>query len=611
MKKPAERLVDHAFSLLEPAPRQSVVEWAEENAYLSERVTEQAGKFAIRARPYCAEILNNFNDPLVKKVSLCWGSQTAKTTSIYIGLGWVVCRHPSPILWVWANEKQARNFSNDRWLPFCEDSKSIAAHLPKTSEGKVDRDRASALRVEFDNCVMNLIGGQSQKNVRQFPVSFLVLDEIDVIPEAIRRDALDRIKGRRDYKIFQSSTPIEETTGIWGEYLDGDQRLFKMPCPHCAKQISFEWRKEKGKYNVHWDQAAKLDDGKYDLHLVKRSARYVCQECGEFINDAQKIRMLEKGEWVATSVTGEPATRSYHLNSLYSPMITFGEMAVKWIQAQDSIEGLRQFVTGWLAEPWRVENLNVADEATSALAGNYERGEIKGEIRLLSVDVQRSHFVWLVRGFDKSGDSYLCDHGNAPTWSDLDEIFETYDCAAAVVDTGFGERTQECYESIFRRRSRFWACKGWKSRTHPFSIKAVDPFTGTGKAGKFKIMLLHVDVETFGGQILKKRSGKEKDFHLYNEPAQDYVKQLNAKYVIEKVDRKGAVKSEWRTKRHNQDHYFDCEVYCLALAKARGMGRPNNEQSKENGTENEETNENGTTGNSRSLGKDKYRKVWG
>ena len=609
MKPAKQTLSDFAFGIFEPTPPQTVVEWAESEAFIGDE-SEQEGRFSTRGRPYVREILDTFADPRVRKISLCWGSQTGKTTSIYVGLGWAVDRNPAPILWVWGNEKQARNFSNDRWLPFCEDTPALAKRLPRTNDGKVDRDRASALRVEFDSCTMNLIGGQSQKNVRQYPVSFLIMDEIDVIPEGIRLDAHDRIKGRRSFKIVQTSTPIEEATGIWGEYLAGDQRKFLMPCPHCGERIAFEWRKAPGEYNVKFDEKARREDGRFDLRLVKRSARYHCQQCGKPISDTEKIQMLERGEWKATSDTGEPGARSYHLNSLYSPMITFGDMMVRWLQAQDSIDGLRQFITGWLAEPWRMENLNVTEEATHALAGDYERGELKGEFRLLSVDVQRAHFVWLVRGFDQDGTSYLLDHGNAPTWDDLDEVFETYDCAAAVMDTGFGERTQECYENIFRRRSNFWACKGWKTRTNPFSIVSVDPFTGTGKAGRFKIMLLHVDVETFGGEILKRRAGKVDGFQVYAKPAPEYVKQLNAKFVVETVDRKGAVKQEWRTKAHRQDHFFDCEVYCLALAKARGLGRPKAEEQTPNPKGKNERTANQPKGNRRSAGGNQYGEVW-
>ena len=293
MKSPKTKLLDHAFGIFRPEGNEGVVEWAEQNAYLSERVTEMAGQYRTSEHPYVREVLENWKDPKVKKVSLCWGSQTSKTTTIYVGLGWAIDRSPAPILWVWSNEKQARNFANDRFIPFCEDSAALARHLPKTSEGKIDRDRATALRIEFDRCSLNMIGGQSQRNVRNYPVSYLVLDEIDVIPEGIRRDVMDRIKGRRSYKIFQSSTPIEEG-GIWAEYLMGDQRKYLMPCPHCKKEISFEWRKAKGVYNLRFPKEAKLEDGGYDWHLIKSSTTYACQLCDKDITDSQ-ARYAPKG----------------------------------------------------------------------------------------------------------------------------------------------------------------------------------------------------------------------------------------------------------------------------------------------------------------------------
>ena len=78
-------------------------------------------------------------------------------------------------------------------------------------------------------------------------------------------------------------------------------------------------------------------------------------------------------------------------------------------------------------------------------------------------------------------------------------------------------------------------------RAAPFSIQSVDPFTGTGKAGQWKIMLLHVNAEMFGGEILRARAGKVPGFQLYKEPAADYVKQLNSKFIIETVARNGSI----------------------------------------------------------------------
>ena len=580
MSDPTDRLLDHAFKIFTPTRKESVVEWAERNAYLSERVTEMAGRYSTSEHPYVREILNLWQDPKVKKVSLCWGSQTSKTTTTYVGLGWVIDRNPSPILWVWSNEKQARNFSNDRFLPFCEDSEAIARHLPRTNDGKIDRDRASALRIEFDRCSMNLIGGQSQRNVRNYPVTFLVLDEIDVIPEAIRKDVHDRVKGRRSYKIFQSSTPIEEN-GIWAEYLTGDRSKYFMPCPHCEEEIAFEWKTGKNDYRLQYPEEAKREDGSWDFDMVKNETFYSCQSCGGQIRDSDKFRMLRQGKWKPTA-KGEPGVRSFHLSSLYSPTITFGEMMIKWIKANDSLDGLKQFITGWLAEPWKDELLNATEEATHELSGDYERGDMMGEFRLMAVDVQRAHFVWLVRGYDQDGTSYLIDHGYAPSYTELDDIFSRYECSALVMDTGFGERTQENYEAIWRRRSKWWASKGWKSLTTPVSIKAIDPFSGTNKSGKYKLRLLHVDSSVFGGEILKRRSRLVEGFKIYRDPDRDYIKQLNGKFIVESVTRTGEVKQEWRTKRHGQDHFFDCEVYIHALSKVLGLGAVKKKETKEN-----------------------------
>ena len=612
MKKTAKKLEDFAFEILAPIGNQSVVEWAEQNCYLSERVTESAGRYSTKEHPYVREVLEQWKNPRTKKVSLAWGSQTSKTTTLYVGLGWVVDQSPGPILWVWSNEKQARNFSNDRLLPFCEDSKILSTHLPKTSDGKIDRDRASALRIEFDRCTLNMIGGQSQRNVRNYPVSYLILDEIDVIPNSIRKDCYDRTKGRRSSKTFQSSTPIGEE-GIWDEYLQGDQRKFFLPCPKCKKEITLEWRKGKGEYNIDFPKEAKLEDGGYDWHMIRDRTFYLCQKCGGRISDADKFKMLRKGRWKPTA-KGEPGVRSYHLNSLYSPTITFAEMLTRWLRSQDSLDGLKQFITGWLAEPWREEILDVTEEATHSLGSDYDRGELKGEFRLMSIDVQRAHFVWIVRGFDSDGTSYLCDHGFAPTFSELDRVFDKYECAHAIIDTGFGERTQECYERIYERRGNFWACKGWKSLKIPVAINPVDPFTGTNKSGKHKIRLLHVDVGVFGGEILKRRGKLVEGFHLYRDPDREYIKQLNAKFIIETTSRTGELKQEWRTKRHRQDHYFDCEVYCLALSKILGLGNvgrkaKENDGGKEKGKDTDRTIKRGT-GRTRKKPRPTGKSIW-
>jgi phage terminase large subunit GpA-like protein len=559
-----------ALQALEPFKTTSVVEWAEKNVVLSERITEQAGLYSTTSYPYVREVLESFIDPKVRNISLCWGSQTSKTTTIYVGVGYCVDQKPSPILMVYPTDSVVKSFSQDRLIPFFSETKCLLDRMPKTSEGKIDTDKISTHRLEFDRCSINLVGGGSRANVRNYPVSILVLDEIDIISESSRREALDRVKGRRNYKVIQASTPLEETTGIWGEYNAGDMRKYLMPCPHCLNRISFEW-KVGDKFCIRYDRERGRTAEGYNLPEVMATTFYYCQNCDKPINDKQKQTMMAQGEWEPQSTSIRH--HSYHLNSMYSPTLTFSDIMVKWIQAHDNVDGIRNFVQGWLAQPWKDEILNVSVEKIQELEGDYERGTIKGDIRIMSVDVQRSHYYYIVRGFDRDGTSYLIDHAMVPTFEDLDTAFQTYKCQYGVIDTGYGDRAQEIYEQLYLRRRNWTGVKGWATMSVPYKVNLIDPFTGTGKQGKHKIKLIHLDVTVWQGELGARRAGKTKGWKLYKDPDLMYLRQLSAKWQYESVNRKGEVKVEWRKKSGAGDHYWDCETYCLAFSKLVGFGR--------------------------------------
>ena len=87
---------------------------------------------------------------------------------------------------------------------------------------------------------------------------------------------------------------------------------------------------------MKWDEKDNLEDGVYDFTLVKNTAFYECEECTKPIRDGHKTMMLREGEWRPTNPKGEPGRRSYHLNGLYPPWVTFGSLAVKFLQDKHS-----------------------------------------------------------------------------------------------------------------------------------------------------------------------------------------------------------------------------------------------------------------------------------
>ena len=115
--------------------------------------------------------------------------------------------------------------------------------------------------------------------------------------------------------------------GIWEEYLQGDQRKFLLPCPHCEEMIELTWRQKdkegKTRYSLAFDEDAKMEDGSYDFLKVASTTYYRCQKCDGKILDAHKPEMLKGGSWEAMNPQAPVGHRSYHLNSLYAPAVSF------------------------------------------------------------------------------------------------------------------------------------------------------------------------------------------------------------------------------------------------------------------------------------------------
>jgi len=400
----------------------------------------------------------------------------------------------------------------------------------------------------------------------------LVLDEIDVIDERTRRECMDRVKGMHDYKVLQSSTPVTERGGIWQEFHEGDRRRFMMPCPKCKNRILFRLKNDDGELNISWSTKANLSASEHDLALVQQTAFYVCEKCGKKIKDTDKIKMLRKGKWEATSSSSELGFRSYHLNSIYSPIITFGRVAVEYLKAKAAPGAMQAFVNGWLAEPYRPGDGAIDPEKFKVVEKDYKRGELKGEYRIVGVDVQRSIFYWVVRGFDRDGKSWLVDHGTAPAFDDLTAVAAEYECAYGVIDTGY--RTHEMYQEINARRPFWFGCKGWDRLQHPYKMTDVDPNNPTKdrRNNKQVINLLNINKDVWQGELLKRRNGTNLNWFTYKDTDPDYVRQMLSTNHKETTDRRGKVKWEWVVEGHRQDHYWDCETYILCLSHVFGLG---------------------------------------
>ena len=71
-------LLDYRRNLYRPTPQQTVVEWSEANLRLTQRQTEHPGPFSTSVRPYTREPMEDWKNPSVSEVTLCWDHRPAK-----------------------------------------------------------------------------------------------------------------------------------------------------------------------------------------------------------------------------------------------------------------------------------------------------------------------------------------------------------------------------------------------------------------------------------------------------------------------------------------------------------------------------------------------------
>jgi endogenous inhibitor of DNA gyrase (YacG/DUF329 family) len=440
------------------------------------------------------------------------------------------------------------------------------------------------------------------------------MDEIDKLgresgAEAAAVDHLEqRTRAQPMPFIARTSTPTDMDGAIWTAYLNGDQRRYHVPCPHCQKLVVFGWSKQ---YTVlpiigceawiKWDPGCRRQDGTWDLDRVATSTWAECPHCHEKIEDRDKSRMVRAGQWIATA-PGSPGCRSYHLPSLYAVGVktSFGFIAVDFLKKLRSLEGLRGWLNGTLAEPFASQDRQ--GERVELIHAKYTPNA--KAVRTMAVDCQLNspHFWFTIREWIQGPEveTILIASGSCDTWEEVRDtqmkwsVMDPY----VTVDSGHGAKSDagvyvQCARfSVFEaRRAAKPICLGWipsKGMPHyktwkmeksalrtPFFEQRIDPFQGTSDAGKVEMILLEFSGHWFKDLLHEKRNANRAisdigfRWSVTEEAAtEEYWRHMDCE--IKERDRSkktGAVRYLWKPRSERwPNHLLDCEVMQLALA---------------------------------------------
>ena len=551
--------------------KMTVSEWADRYRRLDVKTSAEPGAWTTSRTPYLKGIMDAFSDPFVDEITVMAATQVGKTEGIYNMLGYIIDQDPGPTLMVLPRADDARSVSYNRILPMIQSSPILSRYIPENS------DDMTKLEYHFDRMILYFAGSNSPADLASRPIRYLFLDEVDKYPKFSGREAdpiklaSERQKTFWNKKTIKVSTPTTREGYIYREYEKSDQRRFFVPCPHCSHMQVLIFGQ------IKWPK----EESAPETIKNEKLAWYECVNCKGRIEDSHKNKMMMAGKWIA-DVKTRTRHRGFWINSLYSPWLTWSDIAAEFLKSKDYIELLMNFVNSWLAEVWeeRIEETTV--DKIRTLSRDYAEGAVPDDCLVLTagVDVQKDHFYFVIRGWGYYEESWLIRATRCEYWDDIVEALfkteykrinsqESMPVYMSCVDSGF--RTDEVYRFCRHWADKTKAVKGQEeiSGGRFYRAAKIDINSRTGSVIQGGLVLWNVNVTQYKDKINRLVTSRDPaKWHLFRNPSEDYLNQFASEHKILIRNRTtGRAKEVWHKKKEaSANHYLDAEVYALVAA---------------------------------------------
>lgn len=585
-----------------PRPYLAVDQWAEseDGIVLSPRTSAFPGPLRFDLTPYLRAPLRAFSNDAVRKITLCFGTQCAKTTLLFTILGYIIDYAPGPCMMVYPTLDTARGVSKDRLQPLLQDCPALRRHLTGRD------DDLQLLAYTLDRMTVRFAWSNSESATRSHPIRYLLKDELSAFAPGSSAAADERVKTFWNHKIINTSTPKTQDDPLWREtglapLRDSDKGealfdtsawtpkksttvwFYNVPCPRCGEMIRLEFS------GLRWPTDIAIRD-------IDDRGWYECPACHGEIRDGDKPGMLRRGEWRTDNPGGK--WEAYHLSSLYAPWepCRFGAIAGKWIIAkmhQDPDE-IAAFVNNYLALPYSIEQAGVdlvTETTLDAAAGAYQRNELPPWVRgmVAGFDVQEDRVYFVAVGFGAFGKAAIISWGQLPavygvkpyieatTWTHP-QAGQRIAIVAAGIDSRF--KTDEVLAACRSIRRRLQPIKGEAEikdpqRNNPLPHRPFAPERDRhGKIPAGALQGLAINTMYFKQVIYARLNAKPDEPRLIFLPAdadETLRNHLASEHEVKERKRGTAeVKRKWVARPgHDDNHLLDCLVYAFGVAHSR------------------------------------------
>lgn len=442
------------YRAFRPSPEIRTLLWA------IEHISNQEGRpYDHAAYPHLGAPggpMDAFDDPRIRTISLQWATRLGKTFFGQVCLTKTGDTDPAPMMFASSVEGLAKEGVSRLYASVRKD-----AHL-NSLLSKPDRQQRQDL-VEFRGCKIYVAWSRSVSTLADKNIKVGHGGEWDKWEhQSTSKEAHphklfdDRFKDYQAVRkvIYEGTPTVKGRSPIERKRLSGSNCGYFVPCPHCKKyqRLIFGSDTEHG---IKWD---KDSSGKHDAEIAYRSARYICEHCGQSAWDHHRAWMMRRGVWVpegcqvnhkqalkiterliedpaknewsgwatAKWVKGTPnrdgQDYSAQLSSLYALSLGWGDIAQEFVKSKSVPQWMRNFVNQWLGETWEIhERKTTWEQLGQRIIVPVPHKVVPTGFSLITmgVDKQQEHYVVCVDAWKSMRTSHTLHYG---VYSTLEKI---------------------------------------------------------------------------------------------------------------------------------------------------------------------------------------------
>jgi phage terminase large subunit GpA-like protein len=553
--------------------------------------------------------MDAFVDPTVRIIIGMFSAQTSKTTIIENAAGYFAQHDPCPIMWVEPTLDIAEAMSKDRVSPMIRDTPALrAVFSPQAAKSRGD----TLLHKIFPGGSLTLAGANSYNSLASRPIRIAIGDEAAKWQANEKgspiRQLSARVKGFWNSKVALFSTPTtaDENNEFFQLWERSDQRLFRIPCD-CGVRLVFVF---DGNGNslpcgatvpraiLEWEEAAPVVTGDGRKIRQASAAWFRCLSCNRRIDDTDRRRMVQGGEWEPTApFTGIAGFWGWQALSPFESAAAV-HIANEWLSALGSDATLQSAKNETLGLPWQGTGDAPDWERLYERQDEYETGDgfivpARALYLTAGVDVQGDRIEVQILAHAKNGEHWLVDYvviSGSPfadeIWAKLTECLERgwagesgahFWVKLTAIDSGHA--THEVYKWA-RGRADVMVVKGFDIGELLRAPSWVD-INWRGQKIKRGIQLWAINVSELKRRFynatlrLSKPDAGEPAANYFHFSGRDreWCKQLTAEHEVTKKV-KGYPKKSFE-QNHNRNEALDTHGYGMAAAiRLTGRYRP-------------------------------------